>query len=466
MPESTSASLCRIRVQLPDRIADLAVPSDIPVADLLPALVGYLATEAQENSVDHSGWVLQRLGGAPLDEDHTLDSLELRDGETLFLRPSAETLPEAHFDDLVDGIGAALERQGGAWYPAASKRLLLAVGLLLLAAALTVLLLPGAPGSPRAAGALVCGVVALAGGLVAGRAVGDRTAATAYGLACLPFFGVAGWSLAAGPTTGQLAAQTQAADLLSAGAAVAGAAALALALTGGLAPVLASAGVVGVALALLGLVATTADVTLGQSAGVVAVLAVLLGAFVPVLSFRLAGLRMPPLPTNAQQLQEGIEPHPSEHVTASSAVADSWMSALYAAIGVVCGGTLVLVSTEGTLASGIASAVFTLLLLLHGGRLGSVAQRLALVLPGTLAATALLVRVAMSQPPSGRAVLVAVVLLAAGGATVASWTVPGRRMVPYWGRAGEILHSLCAVAVLPLALWVLGVYGQLHQMFG
>ncbi|MEV0478800.1 type VII secretion integral membrane protein EccD, partial [Streptomyces prunicolor] len=50
--------------------------------------------------------------------------------------------------------------------------------------------------------------------------------------------------------------------------------------------------------------------------------------------------------------------------------------------------------------------------------------------------------------------------------TVAVWTVPGRRMVPYWGRAAEILHSLLAIALLPLTLWLLGVFGTLRGIFG
>ncbi|NEA12144.1 type VII secretion integral membrane protein EccD, partial [Streptomyces sp. SID10692] len=57
-------------------------------------------------------------------------------------------------------------------------------------------------------------------------------------------------------------------------------------------------------------------------------------------------------------------------------------------------------------------------------------------------------------------------LAAAAAVAIAAWTVPGRRLVPYWGRAGEILHSALAIAVLPLALWVLGVYGALRAING
>jgi hypothetical protein len=47
-----------------------------------------------------------------------------------------------------------------------------------------------------------------------------------------------------------------------------------------------------------------------------------------------------------------------------------------------------------------------------------------------------------------------------------SWTVPGRRLLPYWGRAGDLAQSAAAVGLLPSVLWVLGVYGDLRGIKG
>jgi hypothetical protein len=47
-----------------------------------------------------------------------------------------------------------------------------------------------------------------------------------------------------------------------------------------------------------------------------------------------------------------------------------------------------------------------------------------------------------------------------------SWTVPGRRLLPYWGRAGDLLQSAAAIGLLPSVLWVLGVYGDLRGIKG
>lgn len=62
--------------------------------------------------------------------------------------------------------------------------------------------------------------------------------------------------------------------------------------------------------------------------------------------------------------------------------------------------------------------------------------------------------------------MLATLLVLAGVALVTSWTVPGRRILPHWGRAGDILHTCAAVALIPLALWVLGVYGALRAISG
>ncbi|MCZ9340572.1 EsaB/YukD family protein, partial [Streptomyces sp. TRM76130] len=98
--------LCHLTVRAPRRTIDLAVPSDVPVADLLPTVLRYAGEGVEETGLDHDGWILQRLGGRPLDEEATLASLGLTDGEALHLRPRTEALPEVRLDDLVDGIAS------------------------------------------------------------------------------------------------------------------------------------------------------------------------------------------------------------------------------------------------------------------------------------------------------------------------------------------------------------------------
>ncbi|EDY50401.1 hypothetical protein SSCG_03548 [Streptomyces clavuligerus] len=209
------------------------------------------------------------------------------------------------------------------------------------------------------------------------------------------------------------------------------------------------------------------DAGAGPAAGAVAVIAVLFGGLVPGISFRLSGLRLPVLPTNAEELQEGIDPHPHQRVVTRTALAEEWMTALYTAIGLLCAAVLtaLLLDDPGT-AARVTAAVLGLLLLLHSRGIGHALQRPAVALPGLYALLLLALTVAPELAPERRPVLLALVLALAGAAAIASWTVPGRRMLPHWGRAGDILHTCAAVALIPLALWVLGVFARLRGISG
>ncbi|MCY0922988.1 MULTISPECIES: type VII secretion integral membrane protein EccD [unclassified Streptomyces] len=466
MSDNQVAGLCRLTVRAPARTVDLAVPADVPVADLLPAVLGYAGDDLAEAGIDHGGWVLQRLGGEPLDEERTLDSLDLRDGETLYLRPRTEALPEVHLDDLVDGIATALQRQPHGWTPAAARALLRASAVTALLAGLAVLALPGGSGDTRAVCAAVAALLLLAGAAAAARAVGDGGAGAALGLMAGPYLALAGWLLPGGAVTGPHGQEGLAARLLAASVAGAGGTVLALAAVAAYAALFLAPAVLAAFGALTGAVMLVAGLPLGEAVAVTALLAVLLGAFVPSLSFRMAGLRMPPLPTNAQQLQEGIEPHPTGTVTARSVLADGWMSSLYGAVGLVCTGCLTVLARHTGLAEVCTSAVLALLLLLHSRGLGNVWQRMSLVVPGIWGPVLLVWAAAASHTPSGRLLLVVGLLAGAAALAIASWTVPGRRLVPYWGRAAELFHSAAAIALLPLVLWVLGVYGALRSLNG
>ncbi|MDH2394137.1 type VII secretion integral membrane protein EccD, partial [Streptomyces sp. HNM0663] len=167
MSDNQVAGLCRLTVRAPARTIDLAVPADLPVADLLPAVLGYAGDDLEEAGVDHGGWVLQRLGGEPMDEERTLDSFELRDGETVYLRPRVEALPEVHLDDLVDGISTTLRDRPYGWTPEAGRALLRGLAMIAPAVGLAVLALPGGSGATRAVCAAAAALLLLAGAAAA-----------------------------------------------------------------------------------------------------------------------------------------------------------------------------------------------------------------------------------------------------------------------------------------------------------
>ncbi|WP_166026772.1 type VII secretion integral membrane protein EccD [Streptomyces chilikensis] len=468
MSDNQVAGLCRLTVRAPARTIDLAVPADVPVADLLPAVLGYAGDDLEEAGIEHGGWVLQRLGGEPMDEERTLESFELRDGETVYLRPRVEALPEVHLDDLVDGISTTLRDRPYGWTPWAGRALLRGLAMAALAVGLVVLALPGGSGSGsvRVLCAAAAALLLLAGAAAASRAVGDGGAGAVLGLMVTPYLALAGWLLPGGDITGPHGAEVLGARLLAASAAGAGGAVLSLAAVAAYAALFLAPAVIAAFGALAGALMLAAGLAAHEVAGVTALGAVLLGAFVPGLSFRMAGLRMPPLPTNAQQLQEGIEPHPTAVVASRSVLADGWMSSLYGAVGVVCAGCLTVLARRDGLAEVFTSLALALLLILHARGLGNVWQRLFLTLPGAWALILLVFSQALGSGSLGRLLTVVGLLAVTAGIAIASWTVPGRRLVPYWGRGAELLHSAAAIALLPLVLWVLGVYGALRSLNG
>jgi type VII secretion integral membrane protein EccD len=342
--------------------------------------------------------------------------------------------------------------------------LLRSLALAGLVAVLVVVALAGGPDEQREVTAGAAALLLLAGAAAASRAVGDAATAAALGAMAGPFLILAGWLLPGGRLSGPDQYQTLGARLLAASAAEAGGAVLALAIVAAYTAFFAAATIFAVAGALSGALMMVAGLPPQNAAGVVSLVAVGFGAFVPSLSFRLSGLRMPPLPTNADQLQDGIEPRSPKSVAARAILADGWMTALYGTVGLVCAACLAVLAYHNDLAQLLLAAALSLLLLLHSRGLGNVWQRLSLVVPAVLGAITMVAIEAAMTDPNGR-ILLAVGLMAVTAALViAGWTVPGRRLVPYWGRAAELLHSLVAISLLPLTLWVLGVYSEIRAI--
>ena len=457
-PANALAGLCRLSIRAPDSSFDLAVPTDIPLADLLPAVVGYAGADLDETALKHGGWVLQRLGENPLAPAGTVDSHGLHDGEILHLRPQREAMPAVHFDDLVDGVMSSLSRRADSWRPERSRQLLLALMASALALGAGLLLAPG-PMPVRAAAALLAGAGLLGGAFSVSRALGDARTGTLLAASALAYLVPIATLAPAGHGTGPLHAR-----LLAAGTAAIGVSALGYAAVGAGAPCFLGSGAVGVALSVAGAFFRAGA---EHTAEITALIVVIAGIFVPGWAFWLSGLRLPPLPATAEQLQEGIEPHPSPHVLERTAVADGFLTGLLIALGLVytgCLATLVLLAPgRWDLSLG---AAFSVLAVLHGRTLGGTAQRLAVVLPGVVGIGLLVVRFALLGTDVERILVVLALLASAAGLNLAARTVPGRRMVPHWARAGEIAHTTAALSLLPLMFMTLGYYRRMRGLGG
>ncbi|WP_329489370.1 type VII secretion integral membrane protein EccD [Kitasatospora sp. NBC_01246] len=458
------AALCRLRFHAPRAVFELAVPADIPLADLLPAVLAHADLDPAEPGLDeqgleHDGWVLQRLGHPPLDEELGADALDLRDGEDLYLRPRRDALPEVHYDDLADGVATGMRERPDTWRPALTHHTALVLAVTALAGGIALLLLPGPP-QLRAGAAAITGLFLLLGALSASRAVGDAAAGTALGATAVPYLALAGALL-----TTDTGPSATGARLLAGGCAGAGAAVLAMAAVGCSAPLF-----LGLVLFALHVTATGAllltGLTAPATAAVLAVLPVATAGFLPGLCFRLSGLRLPALPRNAEELQEGIEAVPAASVRSRSVVADGFLTAFHLALAPVLAGCLIALAGQDGWAPTALTCALSLLLLLHARGIGAIPQRLAVLVPGALGPAVLTAHLAVGQSPSARLVLLAALLATGAVLAAVSWTVPGRRLLPYWGRAADLLHTLAAITVLPLALSAAGAYQALRAIAG
>jgi type VII secretion integral membrane protein EccD len=92
--------LCRVTVEGPQRRVDLALPVDVPFADLLPVILSYSGRDLAEVGLEHDGWVLQRLDETAIDASMTPAQVSLTHGDVLYLRPAMRQLPEFSAGDV------------------------------------------------------------------------------------------------------------------------------------------------------------------------------------------------------------------------------------------------------------------------------------------------------------------------------------------------------------------------------
>jgi type VII secretion integral membrane protein EccD len=451
----SGADLCRLTVRAPERTFEIAVPTGVPLTEMLPALVSYAGDDLDEAGLEHDGWVVQRLGAEPLDEDATVAALGLLDGEVLYLRPRREQLPPVHFDDLTDGVSTTLRERPDSWRPEYSRRMMIGGSLLAFGVGL-VILLRGGPAPERAAASAIVAVLALLGAVIFARAVGDVAGGAALGVAAVPYLAAAAALLPAGHVpAGE--------RLLVASTAGGAAAALALAGAGVMAPLMLGLILLAVLGAIDGALMMAAGVTLAGAAGVTIGLVVIFGAFVPGIAFRLSGLRLPPLPSDVTELQEEIDPHPGREVIARTRVADHYMTALYGASGLASVVALTGLARTPRWPEIALGGVLSGLFLLHGRGLVGGWQRVSVILPGAYGAVACLLAGTWHASPLTRGIVVCATVMIAAALMVGARTMPGNRRLPHWGRAADLAQSFAAVALIPLILQVAGVY---HLMRG
>ncbi|HEV8557093.1 MAG TPA: type VII secretion integral membrane protein EccD [Actinophytocola sp.] len=457
-----ASDLCRVVLVTPNGPVEMALPAGVPICDLLPTLVHH------SNSANGAGrrqygddWVVQRFGEAPFDEERSPAELKVRDGETLHLRTRDDTLPAVHFDDLIDGVAAGMRHRRDRWRDWMTRRALLAVSGLALLVGLVVLLLDG-PVAPRAAAAGGVALALVTGGMVASRAFGEAPAGVLLGGAAVPFAALAGLLGVTAPLPPSLAA----ANVFAAAAGAGLAALLAAVAVGAARSAFGAVVLTGAAAVVGGLLATVGGMTAWQAGAVVGAAAVTVSTTIPTSAFWLAKLRLPALPTGPEDLSADVEPYAVGQLLDRTAAADRYMTAMFTATGVIAAASLALLAPVGGTTAVALTLAISGVLLLRARAMTSAWQRLATLGPAVLGLALLVLHFAAGPALPVRMYWLVIALGAAGVAVAFAQLLPGRRLLPYWGRAGDIFEWVVAISILPLTLGLLGVFGWARSLAG
>ncbi|NUK04510.1 type VII secretion integral membrane protein EccD [Streptomyces lunaelactis] len=480
-PSSGGTGFCRVTVVAPDGRVDVALPEDIPVADLYPEILRLSGQSPAQGAP--VGYHLVRRDGTVLDSARSLASQRILDGELLSLRPFAESLPPAVFDDVSDAVASAVARDRTLWNDSLMRGAGLFGGSVLLVLLAFVLWtadprhdMHGLPGIL----ATVTGVLLLALAGVRARVYDDRASSVALGIGSMANAAVAGAGLlplAHGQGIGKLQ------FLLACAAVLIASVILMIVAPGGDGPFVAF-----VFAASVGLLVTFAAITTrmepAETAAVCASLAVGALAFLPGLSTRFARLPIGFEPPRTAVGEYGTDPVPQGPVDAEriAAMARRGHELL---VGLVGGCALVALGAAAVL--GFSGNVWGQLLALATGiamlmraHLFRYTAQVGCALAAGLGALTLLGLGLCLNPPRGlmadalkgdaaaldiRTVwLTAAVAGLAAVITAIGLIVPRKGVTPFWGRSLEIAEAFVLLTLVPLCLAVFDVYHSIRAM--
>ncbi|MET8834497.1 type VII secretion integral membrane protein EccD [Micromonospora sp. NPDC004540] len=464
-----TSGLARVTISAPRRRVDVALPEQIPLAELLPEVLRHAGEGLADDGERHGGWVLRRTDGGVLATAQALLPQGVRDGEVLHLVPARAEWPELEYDDVVEAIADGARRRGAAWSPGATRAAALAgAGVPLAVGLLAVLAAGPGPHSGWPVAAAVALLLVLAA-TAASRAYGDGPVGATLGGYALPWAAAAGaLAVGSGDPVGPLGPLrwVGAPELL------AGSVALLLVSVLGLLGVAsrsrvflagATTGAAGAAAGLGGLFLDPA----GTAAVLLCALVFALGGL-PLLAIRLGKVPLPPitLPAPAGGPPDVRDLPDRGRVHAAVARTEEMLSGMLLGHGVLAVAAAAVLATTGGLAGRLLVAVGCGVLLLRSRLFVAVRHRVPAVAAG-LAGYALLGAVlAERSGPAGRLALTVGGLALALVAVAAGATYARRPVSPYLGRLADLTDTALVVAVVPVACAVLDLYDRARGLLG
>ncbi|WP_326768196.1 type VII secretion integral membrane protein EccD [Streptomyces sp. NBC_01591] len=491
MSSTAATGFCRVTVVAPDSRIDVALPEDIAVADVYPEILRL--TGQTQAAGTPTGYHLVRRDGTVLDGARTLAAQQVLDGELLSLRPFAQSLPPAVFDDVSDAVASAVTRDRHLWSDELLRGAGLVGGVLLLVLMGFVLWfadpvrhdMHSLPGIIAGSAGLL--LTAFAG--VRARVYTDRSTAVALGLGALPLVLIAGSGII-GPDAGQGPGRLQ--FLLGCVAVLIASVALVALTPSGDAPFVATTFLATVG-TLATFVAILTEASATETAAVCAPVTLGLVAFLPGLSARFA--RLPIGYASPRTTPGGYDDNfadPYAEPPAQGTPVDGDRIAAQARrghemlLGLVGGCAAVVVGCAAVL--GFSDNVWGQFLALAAGlamllraRLFRYTSQVACVLVAGIGTIALLVLGLSLNPPTDllfdlvrygdrssldiRTIwLSAAVAAGAALLTAIGLIIPHKGLSPFWGRLLDLTESAVLLSLVPLCLAVLDVFTRARAL--
>ncbi|MFE1952974.1 type VII secretion integral membrane protein EccD [Streptomyces sp. NPDC059524] len=481
----TGLGFCRVTIVAPDSRIDVALPDDVPVADLYPEILRLSQQSPAEGAP--VGYHLVRRDGTVLDSARSFSAQRILDGELLTLRPFSESLPPAVYDDVSEAVASAVTKDRTLWSGDLTRAAGLVAGGILPALMAFVAWnseIRHDMHSLQGILAAVAGVLLITLACVRGRVYDDRGSAVALGLGALPNIAVAGSGLLP-LSEGQGIGRLQ--FLLACAAVLVASVVLTLVSPGGDGPFVAF-----VFASLIGLITTFIAILTHlkpiETAAIGAPLSVSALAFLPGLSMRFARLPIgfePPNPGRAGY-DTTADPSGVHEAVDAERVAAQARRGHELLVGLV--GGCALVSVGSSIVLGFSSNVWGQLLALATGvamlmraHLFRYTAQVGATLAAGLAALVFLglglalhppvdyLRDAIFKNDTTALDIRTVWIIAAIGAATALVTsigliTPRRGVTPFWGRFLEIAETFVLLTLIPLALAVFDVYASARAM--
>ncbi len=367
------------------------------------------------------------------------------------------------FDDVVDAVATATNEKPGRWHQSTTRLFGLTLGAIALLAGAAVLLFTGPSQLLPGVIALGSAVLLLVAAVVLARAVGDSRAGVVVAAMAMVYGAVGGLLITAGDRSLTDLAGPHALLAVSAVLVVTVVAAIGVV---DAAPFFLATGVVTVALQATTVVCLLFEVPPSAAAAIVATVAFASLPALPMLAYRLARLPIPTVPVETEQLKTDDETVDGARVLQRSARADGFLTGMLGALSVIGAAAAVAATAAGN--PGIAlGATLGLVLMARARQFRSRAQRLCLLCGGTIALGAALLAIYFSVGYQMR-------LTAILGVTVAIAVIsigfglarPASKRSPVWGRTLDLMETMLILGLVPLAMWVCGLYGWIRTIRG